>query len=397
LETEGELIRTIIIFFNFFKGDFLETSYYKNLMEYIQKINSVQKENINFFLSNLTQNTNKILKKEKKNNEQENENENEICENEENNDIEMNENDNEINEEQNIEICDIEMNENDNEINEEQNNDNEQINEISEIEKKNTKKKKRCVMTSGESLMLIQLIPFFFYEYINNNLNDSSIQILLIHFKLLSILMQKKFNSDDLNYIDFLVKQRIYYLINLGLKLVTKTFLQIHYSFYIRLTGPLRQTWCFPYENHHIQIKKDVVLSSNNIGITAFKNNFKFIIVSYELKLEKIISKDKDFIQYKKLRLDTLNFIDSNFCCEIEKNKKIGKIKKIFYLPSTSQIVFEIEIKKIEKDPIGIFFYIKKEKNIPITKIIQLKEIKVFFKIKKLDNKEFLINKIFVN
>jgi hypothetical protein len=62
------------------------------------------------------------------------------------------------------------------------------------------------------------------------------------------------------------------------------------------------------------------------------------------------------------------------------------------------ETVFEIEIKKIEKDPLGLFFFIKEETN-TITKIIPLKQIKVFFKIKKLQylNKQVLINKIFVN
>jgi hypothetical protein len=82
------------------------------------------------------------------------------------------------------------------------------------------------------------------------------------------------------------------------------------------------------------------LLASHNLAITAFKNNFKFIIICYEMKLQKIIKKENEFIHYKKLKIDK-SFIDSNLCCEIEKNKKIGKIKKIIYLTSSSFMIEE--------------------------------------------------------
>jgi hypothetical protein len=410
VEAEGEIIRSIIIFFYFYEEDFLKSIYLKNLLQYIEKINKIEKQNIVYFLNNLCANTNKILEKNKNNfleNEDNEENEN-IEEN--NEDIEINEIEkNNLNEnEENNENIEIEENNEDIEINEiEKNNlnENEENNEDIEIEENEQnnenckkKKKKRAVISSGEAMLLLNLIPVFFYEYIDKNITKLNVKNLLLHYKMMSILTQKKFIPDDFEYLDYLVKERISNLLKMKVKLVTKTFLQIHYSFYIKLTGPLRETWCFPFENHHLQIKKDIALCSKNIGITAFKNNFKFFCINYEMKLQKIIFENNDYIEYKILKLDKTNIIDTNFCVKLEKNLKVGKIKKIFLMKRINEIVFEVEIKKIEKEELDLFFFIKEETN-TITKIIPLKQIKVFFKINKLEylNKQVLINKIFVN
>jgi len=86
--------------------------------------------------------------------------------------------------------------------------DNNYVNFMENINNNNNNKK--CVLSSGDAMMLFNVIPFFYMEYFLKNLNLFFIKSFIIHKKYLDILMLKKISQKDLLDLDFLTKGKFF-------------------------------------------------------------------------------------------------------------------------------------------------------------------------------------------
>ena len=73
-------------------------------------------------------------------------------------------------------------------------------------------------LTSGEAMVIFSIAPVFFYNFFSKNLESFFIQIFLNHSKYFYLLMKKKISKDELELIDFYVKQRLKLLLENNLK-----------------------------------------------------------------------------------------------------------------------------------------------------------------------------------
>jgi hypothetical protein len=377
------LQRTIILFFLLLNKN--ENSYINqqkvNIIEKINKINTITGANISFFIKNVENLKSVCYKIEN--------------EGKKKNDIKRAEEDlKKFN-------CDVESN--DEEMVEKNKIEDEQILEKnSEKKKKNKKieKKKKKVnkdkeddysIQSGETSILFNYIFLYFYEFIKENLNKFEIKNLLIHKKILDLIFQFDFEKEEIDYLKFLCKKRYFLLLDNQVKITPKLCLEQHYGDYIYFCGPLRYLWCWSFENHHSTQKKEVELRSRNLGITSFNNNFLFTELNYnQLHFEKLIETGKTCSCYKILKIDK-KIIQKNSVIELT-NGKIGVVSSIYKFPTN--VVLEIYMLDVISDELGIFLYVEKIKK--KSKKIYLFGLKAIYNVEQKNNKTILLNKVYL-
>jgi hypothetical protein len=156
VEYEGEVQRSIILFFNV-NENLLESVNFNDMKNFLKNnLNCITSNNIINFVENIHKLVNKVIKKKEK---------------------EFFTSKDAIND-----LSFIDNNfQNQDEISEEENNNEETQNE-------ENKEKDMVKIQSGECMLLFYLIFFFFYEFIQNNLNKFEIQNLIIHKKICDLL-----------------------------------------------------------------------------------------------------------------------------------------------------------------------------------------------------------------
>jgi hypothetical protein len=265
-------------------------------------------------------------------------------------------------------------------------------------------------LTSGEALIIFEIIPFFFYEKFEKFFDEYYVRNFVLHFRINNIIMKKEISNEDIILLEFLVKERLKILVDKKIKIMPKSALEIHFGEYIRWLGPIRYFSTFKFENHHSQLKKEVDLRSKNLAITytifffffikvkfksAFNLNYMFYSYdAYKIKINEISLKNNNLMEFESFFFNN-HLIDKNCCIEVEeeKNKKIGKIESIFKFNGV--IIFKVKILKILEDKIGIFYLVDLTNSPDLTKFVLFKEVKVFFKMLVKNNLIFLVKLIY--
>jgi hypothetical protein len=100
---------------------------------------------------------------------------------------------------------------------------------------------KNFKLTSGETNLVFNIVPFFFYDFFKNNLSKYFIRSFILHKKYLEIVTKDKITENELNFMDFIIKEIIFLFLDNGVKVTTKNWLTCHYSLYTRALGPLKK------------------------------------------------------------------------------------------------------------------------------------------------------------
>jgi hypothetical protein len=257
-ENEGELYRDLVLFFVKFP-QLIETETIKSIILFLNTNFNVKKKKITNFFQELDYYKTKVIKDSNtKTNEETNE---EIT--------------NETNEETNEEIT--------NETN---------INKI--IKSKEKKKKiefkgkKKPLGSSDISYFFNSLVSFFYNFFIENKENDI-IKIMCLHYKYYEILNKNCFKNTDLLMLDELIKERIKIFSKNQFKIVPKTILTKHFSYFIEELGPIKYFTSFIFENHNHVMKRDVSPTSKNLAITSLSNNYSFFEYQRTITIPKAI------------------------------------------------------------------------------------------------------------
>jgi len=219
------------------------------------------------------------------------------------------------------------------------------------------------VLKSGECLIIMNITPFFFYEFFQKNYDKYFVKQFLLHKGYLEVLFKKNIDNNDLKILDFNTKEIFKIYVKNKIKIFPKTLLTKHYCEYITFLGPIRYFSTFSFENHHSTIKKEVEKRSKNIAITAFFLNFNFVEYnSNNFILNKVVNENKYYIQYRNIHFNDKT-IDENCSVDLLENKNIGKIVSIWRRKSDNEIILNSMVLEIEKDNLGIYWKTKKNKS----------------------------------
>jgi len=239
-ENEGELFRDLVLFFIKFQ-DLVKDKRIENIKDYLKENYNVEKKKIDKFFEELPDLKKKIINP--------------------NNDLE--------------------------------------IEETNTSSNNNKKKNKKKPLGSSDIYYFFNSLIIFFYDFFLLNKENDIIKIYLFHYNYYKILQQNTFIDSDLNYLNYLVKQRVELYIKLNLKIVPKTLLSLHYNYYIQEYGPIKYFTSFMFENHNHIVKRDVSRSSRNLSVSSLKLNYCFFEYNISITIPKI---NNDFSNLKKVQ-----------------------------------------------------------------------------------------------
>jgi len=164
---------------------------------------------------------------------------------------------------------------------------------------KQFKTKKNLIGSNEISYFFISLV-IFFYDFFKSNINNDVIKIFIIHFNYYKLLFKNSFFEEDLDLLNFLVKERIKIMIKIHMKIVPKTLFTIHYGLFIKALGPIKFFSSFIIENHNHTVKFDICKCTKNIGVTCLFNNYCFFTYNRNIYIpaKSIYNKDFEIVSF---------------------------------------------------------------------------------------------------
>jgi len=307
-ENEGELFRDLVLFFLKFPN-LINDNILNKIKIYLHEFFNVNPKKIDDFFNSLDEYKTKIFEKDNNMNN----NTNNL------NNIINNNNSNEIN---------ISIHNNTNNLNNNNSNENNSIinnKNKNKNKNKNFKIQKKKPLGSSDIYYLYSVLIVFYYDFMIENLDNDIIKIYLCHLQYYLILYQNSFKSYEIDFLIYLVKQRIQLMLKNNIKVVPKTLLTLHYDHFIHQYGPLKYFTSFIFENHNHTIKLDVPKTSKNLSITALKMNYMFFQYQRSIFIPKFINfSDK---------MNEINYLKfSNHLIKPNSNAIFLGIKKIINL-----------------------------------------------------------------
>ena len=151
------------------------------------------------------------------------------------------------------------------------------IDSISNDVKSNHLIKKHFKMSASEMMCFCQSLPLMICDLIPTN--DAVWKFLLTFIELIDILLCFNFTSQMTSSLENKIELHNELFLNLFKEPLKPKFHNLlHYSHVVRMSGPLRQLWCFKYENKH----RDFKIYSHSM--TSRKNLCLSIARKYQLK-----------------------------------------------------------------------------------------------------------------
>jgi len=160
---------------------------------------------------------------------------------------------------------------------------NENLNEMNSNELMVKKKKKKIILSSTECSYLFTHLIVFFYDFFFENRYNDVIQIYIFHYNYFKILQKPTIKDYDIKFLEFLIKNRMKLFIKNNLKIVPKMLISLHYPIFIKYLGPLKHLSSYRFENHNHIIKQDIPKTTKNNGVTSLKANYMFFTYVQEI------------------------------------------------------------------------------------------------------------------
>ena len=224
-------------------------------------------------------------------------------------------------------------------------------------------KKGKIIGTASQKLELFYILPMLVNIDLNNN---KAWQIYLMLRECWDYIYSNKIKTIDLKYLEEIIESYLMNYANYFGKesLIPKHHFMLHYCYFIKLYGPLRNIYCMHFERKHQYFKRLQRSTLNFINVThthSFRHqvNFAKNINNTEFNDISIDNNNIRKIPIEKIAIELLDKISEKFNTTIDKFINISKmiiINGIEYNTDES-IIYILEIHKVLMIP--IFFKVR--------------------------------------